>query len=122
MKYYFFDTSGIFGIFRREQHTNEMGDKYWEAHNEFSEGKARSGCGNIIVSHILSLETIKNMFDFLSRDSDNKDLILQNMFRFQVEYDHWIKINVTKDILSKAVELMNKYSELKSYDAIQKLI
>src|SRR3989338_3175797 len=113
MKYYFFDTSGLFGNFRKEQHTDEMGDLFWNALNEGSEGKPSFGYKNIIVSHFLSYEIIKSLIT-----KANDENVLLQINKFLIESNSFIKIEVTKDILKKSITLIEKYS-LKSYDAIQ---
>ena len=71
MKYYFFDTSGIFGNYRREQRTNEMGSLFFDAIYESSGGKPAAGYKNIIVSHILPYELIKGLISKRQNQADS---------------------------------------------------
>lgn len=115
MKYYFFDSSGLFAEFRPQQHTNEMGEANWDAANEVNEGKACiGGNGNKIISHLTPYEIIKKLLD-----KDQTESTLRMVCCFMVETQSMIKITISKDILYNASILMDKYKNLESYDAIQ---
>jgi predicted nucleic acid-binding protein len=108
MKYYFCDTSALFGIFRQEQCTNEMNNLYWTILNESSDGKASSGIKNVIISSLLPYEIITNL---TKKHND--------INAFLVEYRSFNTVKITKEILEKSVQLMEKYAKLESFDAMQ---
>ncbi len=113
MTHYFFDTSGMFGIFRKQQHTNISGGAVWEA---LSASASPSGAGwgapKIVVSAIMPYEAIRSLF--LKDQSQNTIL---EMTKFEVERRSWTVVEVTREVLQNASELMGKYA-LKSFDAI----
>lgn len=115
MTYYFFDTSGMFGIFRKQQHTNVSGDAYFKALKASAnlEG-AGWGVPKIVVSSLMPYETIRNLF----LKDQSQDTILE-MIKFEVERNSWTVIEITKELLQKASELMEKHNKLESFDAIQ---
>ncbi len=114
MTYYFFDTSGMFGMFREQQHTDVSGDAYWKALNASAgPGGAGWGAPKIVVSAIMPYETIRSLF--LKDQSQNTIL---EMMKFEVERSSWTVVEVTREMLQKASELMETYA-LKSFDAIQ---
>jgi len=115
MKYYFFDTSGIFGIFRNQQLTNNSGNAYWNALNESANPDGVGfGALSIIISSLMPYEAIRGLF---LKDQSQETII--NIMKFEIERSTWTVIDVTKDVLKKSLELMEKHSSLISFDAIQ---
>ena len=111
--YYFFDTSGYFWVFRREQHTNEKGELFWDILNKITKGRASFGYSHFIASHFLKYEIIQGL---ISKNQTSETLL--NITKFLAEFESFIKIEVTKGVLEKSCILMEKHDNLKSYDAI----